>query len=128
MLHLFGDGHCLLLAFSVGELIERFFKNTSAALAIMGDLCYLGLIGVALWGLFSAAMVWLRIQTVRFRSEDEQNKFLKELNDRMAGGDFSSAASVCEGDRRAVPQLALLGVEGGVVEAVVGGLLDEADD
>jgi biopolymer transport protein ExbB/TolQ len=110
MLHLFGDGHCLLLAFSVGELIEGFFKNTTAALAIMGDLCYLGLIGVALWGLFSAAMVWLRIQNVRFRNEDKQDEFLKKLNDLMNGGDFNSAIAYCEeeGGRLAVPQLARL--------------------
>ncbi|MCI0462100.1 MAG: hypothetical protein L0Z62_34545, partial [Gemmataceae bacterium] len=110
MLHLFGDGHCLLLAFSVGEIIEGLFKNTSAAIVIMGDLCYLGLAGVALWGLFSAAMVWLRIQNVRFRNEDAQNKFLKELNDRMSGGSFDSAISYCEdeGGRLAVPQLARL--------------------
>jgi biopolymer transport protein ExbB/TolQ len=76
----------------------------------MGDLCYLGLIGAALWGLFSAAMVWLRIQAVRFSTEKSQDEFIKELEGRMSTGDFEAARSYCEGDRRAVPQLALLAI------------------
>ncbi len=108
MLHLFGDH--LLLAITVSEIIERLFKNMSSAILIMGDLCYLGLIGAALWGLFSAAMIWLRIQSVRFRTEKSQSDFLNEIDQRMAGGDFGAAASFCEGDRRAVPQLALLAI------------------
>jgi biopolymer transport protein ExbB/TolQ len=110
MLSLFGDCHHLLFAISVGQVIEGLFKNMSAAIMLMGDLCYLGLIGAAAWGLFSAAMVWLRINHTRFRSENAQETFLKELDQRMVGGDFSAAADLCEGDRRAVPQLVLLAI------------------
>jgi biopolymer transport protein ExbB/TolQ len=109
MSHL-SDCHHLLIAVSVGQLIEGMFKNMSAAITLMGDLCYLGLIGAAVWGLFSAAMVYLRINHTRFRNETAQDDFLKELDQRMAGGDFGAAAALCEGDRRAVPQLVLLAI------------------
>jgi biopolymer transport protein ExbB/TolQ len=76
----------------------------------VGNLCYLFLALAALWGAFSAAMVWLRVAAVRFRSEASQDAFLAELEQTLARGDFAAAAEHCEGDRRAVAQLALLAI------------------
>jgi len=55
-------------------------------------------------------MVWKRVSQKRFRSEEEQNTFLDELSHPLSKGDFDGAAGMCEGDSRAVAQLAMLGI------------------
>ena len=45
-----------------------------------------------------------------FRSEEEQDEFLTELEAPLAQGDFESAAELCDGDPRAVSQLALIAI------------------
>ncbi|NLF68979.1 MAG: MotA/TolQ/ExbB proton channel family protein [Candidatus Anammoximicrobium sp.] len=65
---------------------------------------------VALWGAYCVVMVWRRVAQKRFRSEEEQTEFLTAVEDPLARGDFDSASGICEGDVRAVPQLALLAI------------------
>ncbi|HPM82357.1 MAG TPA: MotA/TolQ/ExbB proton channel family protein [Candidatus Anammoximicrobium sp.] len=65
---------------------------------------------VALWGAYCVVMVWRRVGQKRFRSEDEQIEFLTAVEDPLARGDFDSASAICEGDVRAVPQLAQLAI------------------
>ncbi len=72
--------------------------------------CYGALALVALWGAFCSILVWRRVAQVRFRNEEEQAEFLQRVEESLAGGDFDSAAQLCEDDDRAIPQLALLAI------------------
>lgn len=64
----------------------------------------------ALWGAYCIIVVYLRIGQKRFRSEAKQNEFLDQFDEALRKGDFSAAGELCEGDRRAIPQLAALAV------------------
>jgi biopolymer transport protein ExbB/TolQ len=60
----------------------------------------------ALWGAYCIIVVYMRIGQKRFRSEQKQDEFLDALDEPLRKGDFDAAAELCEGDRRAIPQLA----------------------
>ncbi|MCL4201027.1 MAG: MotA/TolQ/ExbB proton channel family protein [Pirellulaceae bacterium] len=79
--------------------------------AIVGNLTYVALIMIALWGVFCVVMVWTRVAQKRFRNEEAQREFLAMLEQPLERGDFEQAGAICEGDPRAVPQLALLAIE-----------------
>lgn len=65
---------------------------------------------VALWGAYCVVMVWRRVAQKRFRSEEAQIEFLTAVEEPLERGDFDAASAVCEGDVRAVPQLAQLAI------------------
>lgn len=71
---------------------------------------YVALAMIAIWGAFCVIMVWRRVAQTRFRSEEEQNAFLDEIDQRLDRGDFRAAAEFCDQDDRAMSQLALLAV------------------
>ena len=75
-----------------------------------GNAVYFFLAVVALWGAFTAILVWRRLALIRFDTEQEQNDFLVKVDEAMAAGDFDAAAQLCEGDERAVAQLVGLGI------------------
>ena len=78
---------------------------------VVGYVIYGVLAMIALWGAFCIVMVWRRVGQKRFRSEEVQDEFLGTLEEPLERGDFESAAILCEGDPRAVPQLALLAID-----------------
>jgi biopolymer transport protein ExbB/TolQ len=78
---------------------------------VVGYVIYGVLAIIALWGAFCIVMVWRRVAQKRFRSEEAQEEFLTTLDDSLKRGDFASAGALCEGDVRAVPQLALLAID-----------------
>ena len=61
--------------------------------------------------LFCVVMVWARVGQKQFRSEGDQAEFLDALEEPMNRGDFETAAALCEGDGRAMPQLARMAIE-----------------
>lgn len=65
----------------------------------------------ALWGAYCIIVIFMRIAQKRFRSERAQNEFLDTIEAAVKKGDFDTAVMQCEGDRRAVPQLAALAVQ-----------------
>jgi biopolymer transport protein ExbB/TolQ len=85
--------------------------DISGLTTIAGYIIYAALAGVALWGLFCIVMVWQRISQKRFRSEAAQLEFLETLDAPLAKGDFDSALILCEGDPRAIPQLAHMAIQ-----------------
>lgn len=84
--------------------------DLSSLTSVLGTGIYLVLALLALWGLFCAVVVWLRVAQCRFRNEKTQNEFLSELEQAISRGDFAGAAALCEHDRRAMPQLALMAI------------------
>ena len=71
---------------------------------------YVALAAIALWGAFCVIIVWRRVATTRFRNEEQQSAFLDRLDEPLENGDFEGAAALCEGDERAMSQLALLAI------------------
>lgn len=95
-------------------------------IVVIGTLCYVALGLVALWGAFSVIVVWRRVAQSRFRSEEAQTAFLDELEAEVASGNLEGAVELCEGDSRAIPQLALLALTNrGLGPAKLRGLLVE---
>lgn len=78
--------------------------------AVLGNIMYGVLAAIALWGGFCVVMVLMRISQKKFKSEAAQADFLDSLADPLAQGDFESAAVMCEGDPRALSQLASLAI------------------
>lgn len=76
----------------------------------VGLAVYVALALVAVWGAFCVIIVWRRVAQTRFRSENEQDAFLDEVDERLRSGDFQSVAEFCDRDERAMSQLALLAV------------------
>ena len=76
-------------------------------LNLVSILIYFLLAVIALWGAFCVILAWRRVSQTRFRNEREQKEFLGKLVDQVKLGQFDAAAELCQGDRRAMPQLAL---------------------
>jgi biopolymer transport protein ExbB len=77
---------------------------------ILGYVIYVMQGVTALWGLFCLILVWRRVQQSRFRSEDQQNEFMEQVEQRLTVGDFDGTVALCEEDPRVVPQLVVLAV------------------
>lgn len=77
---------------------------------IVAYIIYGALILIALWGAFCIVMVWARVAQKRFRNENDQIEFLEALEQPLERGNFEEAEMICEGDTRAVPQLAHIAI------------------
>jgi biopolymer transport protein ExbB/TolQ len=77
---------------------------------LVGWLDYAALAFVALLGGYFCVMVWRRVAQKRFKSEAAQDDFLDELEASLSKADFEGAMTLCEGDLRAIPQLAHLAI------------------
>ena len=84
--------------------------DITALTNVIGNIIYVVLALIALWGLFCVTMVWRRVGTLRFRDENAQSEFLSQVEQRLSQGDFDGAAQLCEEDPRAMPQLARLAI------------------
>jgi biopolymer transport protein ExbB len=68
-----------------------------------------GLLAIdALWGAYCAAMVIMRLGQFRFKSEKQQDQFLASVLEPLSQGNVQAAEEICEGNRKALPQLMLL--------------------
>ena len=76
----------------------------------LNNLVYVVLAGLALWGAYCVVMVWRRVGTTRFVNEYAQDEFLSELEQTLTAKNFGAATELCDGDRRAMPQLALYAI------------------
>ena len=77
---------------------------------LLNDAIYGVLAILALVGTFFAILIWRRVTGMRFGKEAEQDAFLDQLDSKLRAGRFEEAAALCQQDRRALPQLALLGI------------------
>ncbi len=77
---------------------------------LVGNVIYVILGMVALWGAYCVVMVFTRVRQKQFQSEEQQTVFLEAVEEPLSRGDYDGASDVCEGDRRATCQLAQLAV------------------
>lgn len=75
---------------------------------IVNNSVYVAQALVAVWAMFCAIMVWRRTGRLNFRTASRQDEFLDQLEPLIKARNLDEAATVCEDDLRAVPQLALL--------------------
>lgn len=78
---------------------------------ILGNIMYVCLALIALWGFFCCVMVWTRVSQKRFKDEASQGNFLDALNEPLQRGDYDSALAVADGDPRAMCQMTVLAIE-----------------
>jgi biopolymer transport protein ExbB/TolQ len=84
--------------------------SLSEIYTLVGNLTYVALAAVGLYGMYCVMIVWRRIAHTRFKTEEDQAEFLDELEKPLRARNFEAAAELCEGDTRAMPQLALLAI------------------
>lgn len=72
---------------------------------IVGQLSYVALAAVALWGAYYVFLVFTRVNAKRYKSEQLQDDFLDSIEDDLRRGNFSAVQARCEGDKRALPML-----------------------
>jgi biopolymer transport protein ExbB/TolQ len=77
----------------------------------LGNLVYVVLFLIALWGAYCVVMVWARVKQKRFENEEAQTVFLEALEDPLSQGKYDLASETCADDRRAMCQLAQLAVD-----------------
>lgn len=70
-----------------------------------GNSVYVMLAADALWGLYCAAIIQLRLGQLAFKTSAQQDAFLENLEPALRKGDVNLATQLCSGDRRALPQL-----------------------
>lgn len=76
----------------------------------LGYVIYLVMALIALWGAYCVVMVAARVRQKQFASEEQQTAFLEAVEEPLSRGEYSAAAEVCDGDRRATCQLAELAI------------------
>ncbi|TWU07998.1 MotA/TolQ/ExbB proton channel family protein [Stieleria varia] len=77
---------------------------------IISNATYGALAAVALWGLYCIVVVWTRVNSKRFKNEDQQVAFMDDVEQMLNAGDFEGVTEYCEGDTRAIPQMITLAV------------------
>lgn len=81
-----------------------------ALFSLLNDVVYGVLAFLALWGAYCVILVWRRVGITRFSDEEEQEDFLGELEQALQMQNYDAVLELCEGDRRAMPQLAIYAV------------------
>ncbi len=71
---------------------------------------YLALATVALFGAYCCVLVWSRVGQKWFKTEEEQDAFLDQIEPDLLSGNFEAVEAACSGDPRAVPMMVHLGV------------------
>lgn len=74
----------------------------------IGKADYVALALAALWGTVCVIMVWNRVNQKRFKTEEEQDKFLDSIEPQLLQGNFDAAQQACESDNRALPSMITL--------------------
>ncbi len=80
-------------------------------LNMIGDSMYVALALVALWGLYQIVVVWTRVNQKRFKSEEQQDTFMDDVDQMLVQGDFEGVEEYCAGDTKAMPQMIAMAVK-----------------
>ncbi|TWT53301.1 Biopolymer transport protein ExbB [Rubripirellula amarantea] len=73
---------------------------------LISQTTYFALAANALWGLYCIVVVWTRVGQKRFKTEEEQDVFMDDVEQMLDAGDFDGVVEYCDGDNRAIPQIA----------------------
>lgn len=84
--------------------------NISAIAGIIDKACYALLALNFLWGLYCCITAYRRLSQLAFRNREENNQFVDDLVALLRARQYDQAAELCDGDVRALPQLAHLAI------------------
>ena len=90
---------------------QRIPFDISLMTEIVGNLTYLALAAIALWGAYCVLTVWRRIGQLNFKRESQQYDFLAAMHQCYIAGDVDAIRNECHGDKRAVPQLVVIALK-----------------
>ena len=95
-----------------GELFAQNIPfDISSMTNTVGNITYLLLAAVALWGAYCVIIVWRRIGQLNFKLESQQYDFLAAMHQCHLKGDIDTIKTECSDDKRAVPQLMLIALK-----------------
>lgn len=98
-----------LFATQLGKAYQALFlaqsSDFSAIFNIVGQLSYVALAVVALWGAYYVFLVLTRVNAKRYKTEAVQDDFIDSIEDDLRRGNFNAVQERCEGDKRALPML-----------------------
>lgn len=72
---------------------------------VVGNLSYLALAAVALWGAYYVFLVLTRVNAKRYKTEAAQDDFIDSIEEDLRRGNFNAVQDRCEGNKRALPML-----------------------
>jgi biopolymer transport protein ExbB len=72
---------------------------------IVGQLSYVALAAVALWGAYYVFLVLTRVNAKRYKTEVAQDDFIDSIEEDLRRGNFNGVQERCAGDKRALPML-----------------------
>ena len=79
--------------------------DASEVFNIVGQLSYVALAAVALWGIYYVFLVLTRVNAKRFKSEALQDEFVGSIEEDLRRGNFDAVIGKCEGNRKALPMM-----------------------
>lgn len=82
-----------------------FLGDASEVFNIVGNMAYVALAGVALWGAYYVFLVLNRVNAKRFKTEALQDEFLGSIDEDLRRGNFDAVISKCEGSKKALPMM-----------------------
>jgi biopolymer transport protein ExbB/TolQ len=80
-------------------------SDASRIFVVVGNLSYIALAAVALWGAYYVFLVLTRVNAKRFKTETAQDDFIDSIEEDLRRGNFDAVQQRCEGDKRALPML-----------------------
>jgi biopolymer transport protein ExbB/TolQ len=89
----------------IGLFPPLVLADSSDVFNIVGQLSYVALAAVALWGAYYVFLVLTRVNAKRFKSEVAQDAFIETIEDDLKRGNFDAVIERCEGDKRALPMM-----------------------
>jgi len=82
-----------------------FFGDASEVFNIVGQLSYVALAAVALWGAYYVFLVLTRVNAKRFKTEAMQDEFVGSIEEDLRRGNFDAVIGKCEGSKKALPMM-----------------------
>jgi biopolymer transport protein ExbB len=79
--------------------------DASEIFNIVGQLSYVALAAVALWGAYYVFLVLTRVNAKRFKTEQAQDEFVDSVTDDLRRGNFDAVIGKCEGNKKALPMM-----------------------
>jgi biopolymer transport protein ExbB len=72
---------------------------------VVGQLSYVALATVALWGAYYVFLVLKRVNAKRYKTEAAQDDFIDSIEEDLRRGNFNAVQERCASDKRALPML-----------------------
>jgi len=92
-------------SFCIPPLFGMPLGDASEVFNIVGQLSYVALAAVALWGIYYVFLVLTRVNAKRFKSEALQDEFVSSIEEDLRRGNFDAVIGKCEGNRKALPMM-----------------------